>query len=270
MRRLSLLLALVPLAFGCGAEEKDGLSASAGAVKDAGSSRIDMTLTENDKPIYTATGYIDYARGLGRFGMSWGAESSSPSDIMEGRYIGQTMWFGWRFGEKMRWLESDDEGEPTGSEEFLPGPGGTTPERILSVLRASSKEVEEVGREEVRGVETTHYRAHLDPQKYELYSDGEPTEQIVDAWVDEAGLARRLSMPEGAGTMTFELFDFGVKVEVEAPPADEIVSEEEFNKLMQAECESRPKDRRHVLCEGTISEESGEESLPAETLELDE
>lgn len=269
MRRLCLLLVLVPLALGCGAEEKDGLSASAGAVKDAGSSRIDMTLTENDKTIYTATGYIDYARNLGRFGMSWGENSSGPNDIMEGRFIGRTMWFGWRFGEKMRWLKSVDESEPSGSEEFLPGPGGTTPDRILSVLRASSKEVEEVGHEEVRGVETTHYRAHLDPQKYELYSDGEPTEQVVDAWVDDAGLVRRLSMPEGAGTMTFELFDFGVKVEVEAPPADEIVSEEEFSKLMQEECESRPKASRPVFCEGTISEESGEEE-PAATQELDE
>jgi hypothetical protein len=268
MRRLCLLLVLVPLAFGCGAEGKDGLSASAGAVKDAGSSRIDMTLTENDKTIYTATGYIDYARNLGRFGMSWGENSSGPNDVMEGRFIGRTMWFGWRFGEKMRWLKSEEVAKPSGTD-FVPGaPGGTTPDRILSVLRASSKEVEEVGREEVRGVETTHYRAHLDPEKYELYSDGEPTKQIVDAWVDAAGLVRRLSMPDGAATMTFELFDFGVKVEVEAPPADEVVSEEEFDKLMQEECKSRPKASRPVFCEGTISEESGEE--PPATQELDE
>ena len=33
-----------------------------------------------------------------------------------------------------------------------------------------------------------------------------------------------------------DLFDFGVQVDVEAPPANEIVSEKEFDKMMDKEC----------------------------------
>ena len=48
----------------------------------------------------------------------------------------------------------------------------------------------------------------------------------------------------------FELFDFGVPVEVEAPPANEILSEKEFDKMMDKECPSAAKDLEHAnpLC----------------------
>ena len=50
----------------------------------------------------------------------------------------------------------------------------------------------------------------------------------------------RIRIPYGgepkAAVEVVDLFDFGVPVDVEAPPANEVVSEEEFDKLMEKEC----------------------------------
>ena len=62
---------------------------------------------------------------------------------------------------------------------------------------------------------------------------------MVEAWIDEQGLPRRVRVPYGGETdpaAVADLFDFGVSVDVEAPPADDILTEEAFSKLMDKEC----------------------------------
>ena len=61
------------------------------------------------------------------------------------------------------------------------------------------------------------------------------------------GLARRIQIPYGsdAGRRSFDLYDFGVEVDIEAPPAEEILSEEEFEKMMEKECSRREATRTH-------------------------
>jgi len=110
--------------------------------------------------------------------------------------------------------------------------------------------IETVGTEELRGVETTHYYAIVDLLRYEKIAPpaereklrsllGEVVEQSglgkipVDVWVDELGLVRKLTMAFSAmqpGTtehatmsMSFELYDYGKDVEIELPPAAEVV-----------------------------------------------
>lgn len=141
-----------------------------------------------------------------------------------------------------RWLKLDlsglggGAGDPTGGLGSL----GSDPSQILQALRGVGG-VETVGREKVRGVETTHYRVTVDvataldqvPAE-EREQLGEALEQLgdepipADLWVDDDGYLRRMSMeldePGGAGTMelVLEMFDFGEPVDVQAPPPSEV------------------------------------------------
>ena len=124
------------------------------------------------------------------------------------------------------------------------------PREMLDLLQAASGEIEIVGAEELRGVETTHYRATIDPlentglvpadKREELESLAEQLaaqsglgEVPVDVWLDAGGLVRKLTMAFSAtqpGTsdasevsVTFELYDYGETITIDLPPASEVV-----------------------------------------------
>jgi hypothetical protein len=126
----------------------------------------------------------------------------------------------------------------------------TDPREVLDVLRSITGEVETVGTEELRGVETTHYRAVVDPADLASARDreGRPAPPgiagllnadsgldaiPVDVWIDAGGLIRKLSMALSAtqpatttkseASMSFELWDYGEQVEIVLPPASEVV-----------------------------------------------
>jgi hypothetical protein len=128
----------------------------------------------------------------------------------------------------------------------------------LQYLRAASKDVEEKGREKVRGVETTRYHAVIDLSKLaaEAAEEAPPglrkqvrqeaknfagmgiDELPTDVWIDADGLLRKMTMDlsfEAEGEKvrmetSVELFDFGVPVKVNRPSAEETV---DFSELMQ-------------------------------------
>jgi hypothetical protein len=102
-------------------------------------------------------------------------------------------------------------------------------------------DLEEVGREAVRGVETTRYRGDFDlaaslesaanPLSGELLKRLNIPDKIpVDFWIDNDDLIRRTSysfdVPSGPVTvetmLRYENFDFGVKETVKAPPDDQV------------------------------------------------
>ena len=123
------------------------------------------------------------------------------------------------------------------------------PSQTLDYLRGVTGHVTRVGTEDVRGTQTTHYRAVVDLDKA---AEQSPTarEQIksaiklsgsstqpLDVWIDAQGRVRRmkyavdLSKSKGAAsnpgvsgvaTFTLDLFDFGVPVQATVPPADQV------------------------------------------------
>jgi hypothetical protein len=118
------------------------------------------------------------------------------------------------------------------------------PAQYLRWLGAVGEDVEELGTETVRGVETTHYRATVDLDR--VVDEAEPEvrgatklwidllkrqlelgEVPIDVWVDEDGLVRRIEQEyelDGTRTqITMELDDFGIEVDAEAPPADQVI-----------------------------------------------
>lgn len=119
----------------------------------------------------------------------------------------------------------------------------------VKMLRASSRRVERVGTERVRGFSTTHYRGKIElrqlPDTLPAAERAESRKQIerlielagtasypVEVWVDRRHLLRRMRMtmkmklPNVGKTMkmvmTIELFDFGRKSRSKAPPKDEV------------------------------------------------
>lgn len=99
------------------------------------------------------------------------------------------------------------------------------PSRALELLTEAGAEVVEDGEEDVRGTPTTRYRIVLDGEQASEHGFG-ADEVAGRAWVGDDGLLRRVELayagPMGAAEVTTDLFDFGVEVDVEAPPADDV------------------------------------------------
>jgi hypothetical protein len=244
MRRGLMLLLLLPIAAGCGAKQS-GFEGSDQALKDIGTSRVEWTIEVTDPDwVYSSVGSIDYAQQRGELVMKG---KDIPGGEGRALFIGRETYFGLDLQGKMRWQK--DSYEAIGTDRFIPGPGGTDPNQLLGVLTKSSKEVEILGKEEIRGVLATHYRAHLDERKLEQTDRFSRNELVVDAWVDDNGLVRRVRAPYDQGvTVRVDLFDFGVPVEVDAPPADEIVSADDFWKAVDKWCTSRSPNEESQFC----------------------
>jgi len=272
MRRLLLGLFLAPLAAGCGSDPAS-LQGSDDALKNASTSRVEWKLEGGAVPYWArfrSTGSIDYANDRGVLVLG-GSDSQPDARIV---FVGRDGYMGAKVGDRMYWERQTSE-DTREADRFLPGSSAMTPDRLLKDLIKASKKVEKVGSEEIRGVTTTHYRAHLDRAK--LGSDAnDNVPEAVDAWIDQQGLPRRIRVPYGDGNdaiaAVVDLFDFGAPVDVNAPPASEIVSEKKFEKLMEQECANAGKDLEHAnplcLIFGTTLE-SGSDSTritPSETV----
>jgi hypothetical protein len=135
------------------------------------------------------------------------------------------------------------------------GPLGSDPSSMLQFLQGANK-VTAVGREEVRGEQTTHFAGSYTfedaiaaaPEsvrdKIEKAFDGlhvpdsaRDADIPFDVWIGDDGLVRRLSMDIDASQfapsddsspgavdmkMTMEFFDFGKRVEFDLPSDDEV------------------------------------------------
>jgi hypothetical protein len=119
------------------------------------------------------------------------------------------------------------------------------PRESLRLLEAVSGGLEELGEEEVHGVNTTHYRTNVDLRKYGQLVPASERERVgsmldalvaqsglrtipVEVWVDEQSLVHRLTMTlsstqPGTGqsfdsSVRFELYGYGEPVAIALPP----------------------------------------------------
>jgi len=121
--------------------------------------------------------------------------------------------------------------------------GGTDPTQYLKDLRGAGAGVAVIGREDVRGVATTHYRATIDLVKAAeaaapsnraqaragieklIAKTGQAT-LPVEAWVDGKGLVRRVDITLSQGAVTSkirtEYFDFGPVPAVTVPSGSDV------------------------------------------------
>ena len=131
------------------------------------------------------------------------------------------------------------------------------PRQMLDQLQGIAGEVEKIGEEKVRGVDTTHYEASVDLHKYpdrlppeQREAARQSVERLIDltgrssypieVWIDDDKLLRRMKLgysikipgqaEEASFSMRMEFFDFGTPVSVEPPPEDEVTDISELAK----------------------------------------
>jgi hypothetical protein len=114
------------------------------------------------------------------------------------------------------------------------------PSQSLRILMASSGNARVTGSERIRGVQTTHYAFDIDFKKLArgnkafkgLTDAAGSVSAPAEAWIDEKGRVRRLAVTMSMGaklgtpmtmTMTEDLYDFGVQVDVTPPSGDAVV-----------------------------------------------
>jgi hypothetical protein len=116
------------------------------------------------------------------------------------------------------------------------GGSGGRPDALLDEIRALGGALDDVGPERVRGVATTRWRVDLTDAKPPIPEGCDETEYDVEAepvpafdiWTDAEERVRRIRLEMSAEedapsvVMTTELYDFGVEVVVEEPPAEEV------------------------------------------------
>ena len=203
---LAAVATLAALAAACGSEEQEAELAGGEAPNSARLS-ITSTATGADQGFDAdCDGIADYAGGRSRLVCDYANGSS-----MEMIEIGRRAY--WRIitsdGAPRRWTEATTEED---------GLLGTPPAKVLDTVRTASTHTEQVGEEDVRGVSTTHYRLTVDREAAKLVGDGHAT---VDIWLADE-LLRRISYEDRGGQDTTEFFDFGIDVEIEPPPTEEV------------------------------------------------
>jgi hypothetical protein len=125
-----------------------------------------------------------------------------------------------------------------------------SPRQGLEYLRGLSGDVEKVGDDTVAGEHATHYRASIDYTKVadELPNASAETHDALaklgtvpaDVWIDDNDRVVKMHLTMdasglgvGAGTaeVTMEITDFGVPVDVQAPPDDQTVDFSELGRV---------------------------------------
>lgn len=158
--------------------------------------------------------------------------------------------FGLMFGSQTPWISSpEDEGSSLASDFMFVRPDN--PADLLESLEDADGEVEEIGRETVNGVETTHYRVIFDTaaafaaatpeERAELEASGMVPEGEfpVDMWVSDEGWIVRyvmdvdgsaVSSPNGDEfermVMTYNLLDINQPIQIEAPDPSQVTDME--------------------------------------------
>jgi len=256
VRAAVLVLAFAAIAAGCGSAEEVSLEKAADTTA-ADTARFEMRYEIAGIPVkktftMTASGRFDFPKE--RAVMSVNGDFATLAGFAEDvafkefRLLGNAGYAQWTIKGKDYWVKEavdDQSGDP--AQLLLPAPGTPTkPTDVLARVVHASAENAEVAKEEVRGTETTHFRARVDLKK--LVEQLPPAERPhdatvrsgpqvvpVDIWIDGDNRLRRITMEqkEEDSTMStrFDLFDYGVDVEVEQPPAENVISQEEFDKL---------------------------------------
>ncbi|HUQ39216.1 MAG TPA: hypothetical protein VM030_03605 [Acidimicrobiales bacterium] len=240
------------------------LSAAPDRTLEAGSSRLALTITtkatqEAQGLNFGGEGLFDYRKKIGQLTFDLGSLGlPGASGKAEMLLLGSTMYMKFPGAEatlkKKPWVKFDlnalAEEEGALSEGLSSFGQGSDPSSMLQALRGVSGPVKKVGEEKVRDAQTTHYRTTVDLKKaggevpaaqkaeYDRFVQQSGVARVpTDIWVDGKGRARRLTMEfdlskaagaleggPGRSILEIELFDFGVAVALQEPPARQVTN----------------------------------------------
>ncbi|HEV2810356.1 MAG TPA: hypothetical protein VGV93_08185 [Acidimicrobiales bacterium] len=235
----------------------------------AGSSRISVELEvadaadASDPSGYRIEGVMDYRRNFGRFIVDvgrLGVPVTVPTVEMvkglsalyvrlpeAGSSPRSERWLVVTSQELSEWRGLDSLDETLAAAVYAAVTGlGAMNEMLQAPLEDLATDIADSGKESLRGEETHRYNLTLDSNLMTasiLPELGGTVEAgTADVWVDGRGRARQirwsfdvslthdgLSSRAARATQTMEFSDFGVPVEVEEPPAEDVVSLAEFS-----------------------------------------
>lgn len=268
---LALPLALLPACGGADTLSVDAVAQAADKTAAQKSAKFDMsmqmTLPGVEQPVRLfATGAVDYAKDAARVDMDFGELARTMGQAQAAGEMKMSMIFDapamyMKLPAAMTgggapptpWV-SVDLTKATGIDLGQLSRLSQNPADQLEMLRTASDDVEQRGKKEVRGVETTHFHATLNMRKALdeglkalPEKDREKTKRAleamiqqsgldtipVDVFLDDDGVLRRMVMDmemaaaqEGGEkvrmVMTMDMFDFGMPVDVTPPPASEV------------------------------------------------
>lgn len=275
-RRLAVLLATASLALaaGCGSDDPGDLQkvvlSSAEKAADVDTAHFAFTASipagaAGQPAALTGAGAVDNSVPMISMEMDTGnlVPGAGLGAKMSFLYDGKVFFM--RFPDELaaqlggkHWIRFDPATIPPGAgvdfDALLAQFRSSDPLANMSLLAGAGENVEEVGQEKVRGVDTRHYRLTVDvgksvaqaPEQVKAsmakLAQGLGTETLpVDVWIAGDGLPRRLvyevdvakispettagtgAPPQGRLRTVMELFDYGRRVDVSAPPADDTV-----------------------------------------------
>jgi hypothetical protein len=140
-----------------------------------------------------------------------------------------------------KWMSLD---VALGDEVEMPAPAEGNANGELELLEAASGDVDEIGKEDVRGVSTTYYRGTISVSEQVKRLREEGADELAsvaeehgsparfEVWIDADGLVRRMRLVQahaddkgGASTtidMRMDLFDLGIDPEIAVPDSSEV------------------------------------------------
>lgn len=259
------------LAAGCGttmALQQSPAAVLAAAVTKTGTQSLKISVTVAVKSTgmsvsYAATGAFDFAHSRGTLTLA------APFGVTE-RYIAPKAYIKLSSGigpalpHGKTWIEVDSSRLPSGAASSL-GPFGAVagnPKSLLTSLTAIASSERKLGTSTIRGVPVTGYQLNIDPAKVEARIPSAQRKSVgqlaqglgkgtlpVDVYVDGQNLLRRvqvaiglphsatgtLHLPAGLRlTVTMDFYDFGVPVNVTAPPASQVVSGSQISGISES------------------------------------
>ena len=240
---------------GGGALSLDPVAKAADKTSSAGSEKVSMTGTMDiagQTIRMSGDGAFDTNAHTGTFAVDMQPTGQSASLHMDEVMQGTTLYM--KMPQSLSklpkpWVKLDlqQAGKKLGLDMSAMTSNQNDPSQMLDYLRAGGN-VTKLGDDTVRGVATTHYRARVDLRKA---ADAAPASKRatvrknaqrliqltgvksypVEVWIDGKSLVRRMKFTLNYGrllagakfTISMDLYDFGTPVNVQAPPADEVV-----------------------------------------------
>jgi hypothetical protein len=249
MKRISLIIgapAVLGVLAGCGAADDfnpDVVAQAADKTAAAGGARLSFTESVKGQTLH-GDGFIDSKGRKARVTVRLPQGQGEIESVFLARtiYLRLPSQAQKKVGKPWVKIDLDRFGQQSGIDfGALQSTSSNDPSAQLDQLRGAGN-VKRVGDETVRGTSTTHYKATVDLRKA---ADRAPAaqreaarrsiEKIIklsgqgsvpmEVWIDKAGRARRFRATQAVQgqsfTYTMDLYDFGTREALKAPPASE-------------------------------------------------
>jgi hypothetical protein len=225
------------------------LGAAPDAARDAGTARMTLTTMASGapgSPDFSATGkgLVDFRTGNVAMTMGFGGSEISISTIDGVLYM--------RMPDLLHlptpWIKMSIPAMANGQTQMTPM-NSASPTAYLDAL-AGAGDVSDEGRETIDDAPATHYHVEVDVQRaYEAVPEEQRAELErtfgtvpvttrslpMDVWLSDGGLPVRTELRIEVGDLTtttrMDLTDFGVDVDIQPPPADQVTEVKDMAEL---------------------------------------